>query len=110
MSWCPDSASRFGLTGSACPTSLPSRLLLEPTPIVYDPPLLCIEILSREDRMSEMLERVDDYISFGVSCVWVLDPRTHRAFVYTAEGMHEPKDGVLRAGSDIAVPMAELES
>lgn len=79
------------------------------TPIVHDPPLLCVEILSREDRMQEMQERIDDYLSFGVRDVWVIDPKTRRAFVYTADGMHEAKDGVLRAGSKIAVPLADLE-
>jgi Uma2 family endonuclease len=44
--------------------------------ILTHPPLLCIEILSPEDRMSEILERVKDYLAFGVRYVWVLDPRT----------------------------------
>ncbi len=60
--------------------------------------------------MSEIRERVDDYLAFGVPCVWVLEPRTRRAFLYTADGMHEAKDGILRAeGTKIAVPLAALE-
>ena len=73
------------------------------------PPFLAIEILSPDDRMSEMLERIHDYLSFGVPCVWLLDPRTHGAFVYTAGGMQEVKDGILRtADPEMAVPLAEL--
>ena len=39
-------------------------------PILEEPPFLCIEILSRNDRMAEMLERIDDYLSFGVRYVF----------------------------------------
>lgn len=73
------------------------------------PPFLAIEILSKDDRMSEMQEKIDDYLAFQVPYVWLLDPRTKRAYVYTAGGMQEVKDGVLRtAGPEIAVPLAEL--
>jgi Uma2 family endonuclease len=73
------------------------------------PPFLCIEILSKDDRMSEMQERIDDYLSFGVPYVWLLNPKTKRAQVYTAEGMREAKQGVLRTENpEIAVPLAEI--
>ncbi len=79
--------------------------------IFTKPPMLCIETLSPEDTMSRMLERIDDYLAFGVSHVWVIDPRTKRAYDYTATGMREAKDGVLRADDPhIAVPLAEIFS
>ena len=59
--------------------------------------------------MYDMQERIDDYLSFGVENVWVVHPRTRRGFLYTAEGIREAKDGVLRsANPDIEVPLAEL--
>jgi Uma2 family endonuclease len=65
--------------------------------ILTHPPFLCIEILSKDDRMSHMRERIDDYLSMGVRYVWVLDPASRRAYVATAEsGLHEFKDTVLR--------------
>jgi len=77
--------------------------------IFTKPPFLCIEILSPQDTMTRMLERIHDYLSFGVPHVWVLDPQAKRAYGYTASGMHEAKDGVLRTQHpDIAVPLAEL--
>jgi Uma2 family endonuclease len=80
-------------------------------PILEEPPVLCIEILSRSDRMVEMQERIDDYLNFGVRSVWLIDPRTRRAFIYTAESVQEVKDGVLRApGTDICVPLDKLEA
>jgi Uma2 family endonuclease len=79
-------------------------------PIVRTPPFLCIEILSLSDRMSEMQERIDDYLEFGVPYVWVINPINRRAFIYTPGAMHEAKDGILTASNpDIRVPLAELE-
>jgi len=78
--------------------------------IVSEPPFLCIELLSPRDRMTEMQERIDDYLQFGVRYVWLINPANRRAFVYTAEGMREVRDGVLRTSDpDIVVPLAELE-
>jgi Uma2 family endonuclease len=76
--------------------------------IIETPPLLCIEVLSPEDRMSEMQERIDDYLAMGVEHVWMIDPRTRRAWMITGDGMREAKDGTLRAGGLIQVPLAEL--
>ncbi|MBI4875463.1 MAG: Uma2 family endonuclease [Acidobacteria bacterium] len=77
--------------------------------ILTTPPFLCIEILSPEDRVGRMHERIDDYLSMGVRFVWLIDPASRRGWVYTSEEIREAKDGVLRtAGPDIAVPIAEL--
>jgi Uma2 family endonuclease len=73
------------------------------------PPFLCIEILSPEDRMDRMQERIDDYLAFGVKYVWVLNPRTRRAWSYTSEGMTEAKDGVLRTENPpVVLPLSEV--
>lgn len=78
-------------------------------PIIQEPPFLCVEILSPRDRMQEMQERIDDYLSFGVRYVWVIHPHTHRAFVYTPEGFHEAKDGVLRTENpEIRISLSDL--
>lgn len=77
--------------------------------IFTKPPFLCIEILSPEDTMTRMQEKIDDYLGFGVPYVWVLDPRLKRAYQFTPAGMHEPADGVLRTvHPEIAVPLAEI--
>jgi Uma2 family endonuclease len=60
--------------------------------------------------MQDMQERIDDYLTFGVPHVWVVNPRTRRAYLYTTDGMREAKDGILRTTDpDIEVPMAGLE-
>ena len=73
------------------------------------PPLLVIEVLSRDDRAEEIQERIDDYVGCGVRFVWVVNPRSRRGWMHTAEGSHEAKDGVLRtADPALEVPLGEL--
>ena len=67
--------------------------------VVTHPPLLCVEILSKDDRMSETLERVDDYLRMGVACVWVVDPRTRRGYQHSLDAAYEAREGVLRVPS-----------
>ena len=61
----------------------------EQEPILRKPPFICIEILSSEDRMSRVQERLNDYFAFGVPHVWVVDPRSRKAYECTPQGMTE---------------------
>ena len=75
--------------------------------IVGTPPLICIEILSKDDRVSEMHERVDDYLKFGVPFVYILDPGRRKAWRCTETGMQEVNE--LRSESPATVvPLTEL--
>ena len=44
------------------------------------PPLVVIEILSPEDRVSRYEQRIDDYRKMGVANIWIVDPQTRRGF------------------------------
>ena len=70
--------------------------------IFRTPPLICIEILSPEDRLERIQERIDDYLAFGVPYVWVINPRNRRAWAYTKDGSTEIHDGLLRTGESFA--------
>jgi len=73
------------------------------------PPFICLEILSKDDRVDEFEEKIDDYLAFGVRYVWVINPRTKRAYVHSAAGSQEAKDGILRTQDpEITVPLAEI--
>ena len=77
--------------------------------IFHQPPLICIEILSQNDSLERMQERIDDYLSFGVRYVWVINPRTQRAWQYTPNGSVEIKDGLLRTENPaIQLPLADM--
>jgi len=72
-------------------------------------PFLVVEILSPEDRAGMVQEKIDDYLNAGVKYVWVVNPYTKRGYIYTADGSHEAKDGVLRTENPaIKVPLKKI--
>ena len=76
--------------------------------IFRTPPFICIEILSPEDRMARVQDRIDDYLKFGVPYVWLIDPATRRAWVYTKAGIQEA-DGILKTENpSLSVPLVEI--
>jgi len=48
---------------------------------VTTPPLLCVEVLSPDDRMVDMQGKIDDYLAMGVPAIWVVNPSSRKAFV-----------------------------
>ena len=48
--------------------------------VLTKPPLACIEILSPEDTLRRMQERIDDDRNFGIANVWILDPGTRQGY------------------------------
>lgn len=77
--------------------------------ILKQPALLFIEILSPEDRMSRIRERVDDYFALGTEHVWIVDPGLRKAYVCSRTGFQEPDGGVLAIpGTPIRVVLSEL--
>jgi Uma2 family endonuclease len=77
--------------------------------IINFTPLLCVEVISSEDRMSELQHRVDDYVSIGVKTTWVIDPWKRVGYHASDQGFIQPADGVLRLeGTSIQVSLAEV--
>ena len=77
--------------------------------IVRTPPLLCVEILSRRDTMSDMQDRVDDYKAMGVRQVWVIDPLRRKAYMASERGFLQPEENVLTVdGTEIVVPLDQM--
>ena len=78
-----------------------------PSQILTTPPFMCIEILSPEDRLSEMRQRVEDYLAFGVPYVWNLDPATRHAWRCTAGGMQDVTE-LRTENPETLVPVCDL--
>ena len=81
--------------------------------ILRTPPLLVVEILSPEDNLARLKQRIDDYLAFGVEHIWVIEPETRTAYVADATGLHEPADGSASGtlaipGTLIACPLADI--
>jgi Uma2 family endonuclease len=54
-----------------------------------EPPLIAIEVLSPDDRMSALLEKLREYREWGVGSIWVIDPMTRVLFEMTTTGLRE---------------------
>jgi Uma2 family endonuclease len=63
--------------------------------ILTNPPLIVIEILSPEDRLSRVQDRIEDYLVFGVEHIWILDPERRAAYTASVSGLHPVRDNQL---------------
>jgi Uma2 family endonuclease len=78
--------------------------------IITQPPLIWIEILSPEDRPLRVNQKIREVLAFGVPNIWIIDPKTLEAEVYTVASSYTAHDRVLRVSeSPIALPLLELE-
>jgi Uma2 family endonuclease len=75
--------------------------------ILSRPPLACIEILSPEDTLRRMQERVTDYRDFGVPNIWVLDPASQKGYDCTSSGFLEATEFAV-TGTPIRLVLSEL--
>jgi Uma2 family endonuclease len=81
----------------------------EPNRIISAPPVLCIEVLSPEDRYNRIQARCEDYLRMGVPEVWVFDPETMTVDVLTTSGSTKRTDGILKLeGTPIQLDLAAL--
>jgi Uma2 family endonuclease len=76
-------------------------------------PDLIVEILSANDRWTEVTQKLREYFDIGVRLVWIVDPEAHRIYAYRTltevqeftENDELPGDEVLPGFS---VPVAQL--
>ncbi len=50
-----------------------------------EPPLVAIEILSPDDRFSDLRDRAADFSRMGVEHIWLLDPEKREAFAWAGD-------------------------
>src|ERR1017187_3147484 len=75
--------------------------------ILRTPPFICIEVLSPEDRLPTMRNRVEDYLRFGVPYVWTIDPATRLAYHCTPGGGMQEVTEFRTENPETVVPVAE---
>jgi Uma2 family endonuclease len=51
------------------------------------PPFLVIEILSKDDRHHNLMEKLEEYRLWGVPNIWVVDPLAKRFAIYIELGL-----------------------
>jgi Uma2 family endonuclease len=72
------------------------RYLRPPTAVsrvIEEAPLLCLEVVSPDDRIHDITSRAEDYIQLGVPETWIFDPETQKVYVYSTAGLHEVPGG-----------------
>ena len=77
--------------------------------ILRQPPFICIEILSPEDRWPRIQQRIDDYLAMGVPYVWVLDPAAKTAYSVTrTAGTNQVTDVLKTLNPSVELPLSEI--
>jgi Uma2 family endonuclease len=90
------------------------RVPPEPTTGFFPgPPDLAVEVLSPDDRASEVLAKVQQWLGAGCRAVWVVDPRTRTVSVYLTQNRLAVLSGSdeLTGGEvvpDFSLPVAEI--
>ena len=79
-------------------------------PILLKPPVLCIEVLSPEDRFHRVVARVQDYRTMGVQHIWIIDPATRECWTIDSEGGALPMldDAFTIPGTPVRVAIADI--
>ena len=86
-----------------CVKALPHEI----TPVLIRPDLV-VEVVSPDDQIADMLERVGDYLSAGIPYIWVVDPYK-RTLVEAGEGaIRRPASLILSTPLVGEVDFAEL--
>lgn len=62
-------------------------------------PFIAIEILSEDDRMTRVIEKLKEYAEWGVPNIWVFDPRTWQMFVFQKNALLEIEGDVIATES-----------
>jgi Uma2 family endonuclease len=100
---------RVGPNKIRIPDVLVSEMPLPDEEVFTSPPYLCIEVMSPDDTMASLQDRLDDYLHFGVPNVWVVDPWKHRGWHVTADGWANAVGGIMRtADGRIALPLVDV--
>lgn len=71
------------------------------------PPLIVVEIVSREDRHTDIVEKFEDYRSWGVPHIWLADPWQRQLAVYSENGLTAVRSFRL-AGFDLKISAADI--
>ena len=72
------------------------------------PPYIVVEVLSPEDRTRDLDDKIDDYLTFGVENIWVIDPGRSRVTVWTRDGGRICRDTVHTSDGEFSIPVSEI--
>jgi Uma2 family endonuclease len=65
------------------------------TKYLLDVAFAVIEILSEDDRMTSVIEKLQEYERKGIPNIWIIDPRLQKMLVYSVGNLSEVQGDVL---------------
>jgi Uma2 family endonuclease len=81
------------------------------TPVILEPPLIAIEILSPDDDLEKTVAKCFEYVQLGTPYVWIIDPYQRRVCTVTIDGCQEASERNLTfalGGREYVFPFDEL--
>jgi len=105
----PELRMQVGPNRIRIPDVVVSEMPLPDEEVFTSPPYLCIEVMSPDDTIAAMQDRLDDYLHFGVPNIWVIDPWKHRGWHVTASGWATAAGGIMStADGRVAMPLVDV--
>jgi len=107
----PDVRTQVGSTRFRVPNIVLCARSSKDKRIVREAPLVVIEVLSPEDRISRYHQRIADYRAMGVKAIWVIDPEDRCGWDRSTGNWIERTDfKLLPIQMNLAEILAELEA
>jgi Uma2 family endonuclease len=77
--------------------------------VLTHPPILCVEIMSSEDRWARITERFEDYRRMGVPSLWAVDPIDSKAWMWSKSSPEWTEAALLEVpGTSIRIDLAPV--
>ena len=76
--------------------------------IFIKPPFLCVEVLSPDGSAQELRIKIDEYLTWGVAHVWVVDPVSLGGEIHERDHIERVRGGKFRAGK-IEVDLTKVQ-
>ena len=68
------------------------------------PPVLAVEVLSPNDKWGKVMRRVTEFLSRGISVVWLVDPEGQSVTVYRASQLPQVFEGADELSGEPELP------
>jgi Uma2 family endonuclease len=104
----PELRTHVARTRFRIPDVLVTRAGVRFESVLDSPPFIAIEILSPDDRLSGLQQKIDEYLEFGVEHIWIFDPQRRAVWRADREGLHPvAEDELAVPGTPIRMVLAE---
>jgi Uma2 family endonuclease len=76
---------------------------------IKEAPYIAIEILSEDDRVTRLIEKLKEYAAMGVPNIWVFDPRLKQMFVFHGNSLQEIEGDTISTGGEPRIELTRDE-